>query len=51
VLPNGHVLVIESKAPEGAAVRRPKDLVMPFGVALVGSDFYVANTDAIVRYP
>jgi glucose/arabinose dehydrogenase len=23
----------------------------PFGVALVGNDFYVANTDAIVRYP
>src|SRR5258707_13512147 len=23
----------------------------PFGVALVGQDFYVANTDAIVRYP
>jgi glucose/arabinose dehydrogenase len=23
----------------------------PFGVTLVGSDLYVANTDAIVRYP
>jgi glucose/arabinose dehydrogenase len=23
----------------------------PFGVALVGHDFYVANTDAIMRYP
>jgi glucose/arabinose dehydrogenase len=23
----------------------------PFGVALVGNDLYVANTDAIVRYP
>jgi glucose/arabinose dehydrogenase len=23
----------------------------PFGVTLVGQDFYVANTDAIVRYP
>jgi glucose/arabinose dehydrogenase len=23
----------------------------PFGVALVGQEFYVANTDAIVRYP
>ncbi len=23
----------------------------PFGVALVGSDLYVANTDAIIRYP
>ena len=26
-------------------------LTSPFGVALVGSDLYVANTDAIVRYP
>ena len=26
-------------------------LVSPFGIALVGSDLYVANTDAIVRYP
>jgi glucose/arabinose dehydrogenase len=23
----------------------------PFGMALVGSDFYVANTDAVVRFP
>ena len=23
----------------------------PFGVALVGDDLYVANTDAIVKYP
>src|SRR4051794_38251867 len=23
----------------------------PFGVALIGSDLYVANTDAIIRYP
>jgi len=26
-------------------------LVSPFGVVLVGNDLYVANTDAIVRYP
>src|ERR1700677_3539657 len=26
-------------------------LTAPFGVALVGHDLYVANTDAIVRYP
>jgi glucose/arabinose dehydrogenase len=94
VLPNGDVLVVESKAPEEHSVRRPKDIVMgwvesistsggntgasnritllrdtngdgvpdvrtvfldhlnsPFGVALVGNDLYVANTDAIVRYP
>lgn len=28
-----------------------KDLHSPFGMALVGNDFYVANTDAIVRFP
>lgn len=28
-----------------------KDLNSPFGMALVGNDFYVANTDAVVRYP
>jgi glucose/arabinose dehydrogenase len=93
VLPNGDVLVVESKAPKGAGIKRPKEMVMgyveswatsggntgpsnritllrdtngdgvpdtqsvfldnlnsPFGVALVGSDLYVANTDAIVRY-
>ncbi|WP_206663931.1 PQQ-dependent sugar dehydrogenase [Sphingomonas oligophenolica] len=26
-------------------------LVSPFGIVLVGGDLYVANTDAIVRYP
>jgi glucose/arabinose dehydrogenase len=92
-LPNGDVLVIESKAPPPQPITRPKDLVMrfiekgvtsggdtgpsnritllryneagkpptrsvfldhlhsPFGVVLVGDDLYVANTDAIVRYP
>ncbi|MEE3624202.1 sorbosone dehydrogenase family protein [Nitrospirillum sp. BR 11752] len=94
VLPNGDVLVVESVAPEGEPVKRPKDLIMhwvesmatsggetknsnritllrdtdgdgvpetrtvfldhlnsPFGVALVGGDLYVADTDAILRYP
>ena len=94
VLPNGDVLVVESKSPGTDPIKRPKDLVMgwveslvtsgntkgepsnritllrhinvdgksveksvflehlnsPFGVALVGPDLYVANTDAIVRY-
>jgi glucose/arabinose dehydrogenase len=92
-LPNGDVLVVESKAPPPQPITRPKDLVMrfiekgltsggdpgpsnritllrydpaggkptrstfldhlhsPFGVVLVGEDLYVANTDAIVRYP
>jgi glucose/arabinose dehydrogenase len=94
VLPNGDILVVESKSPNVQPIRRPKDIVMgwieswvtsggntgesnritllrdtngdgkpqtrsvfldhlasPFGLALVGSDLYVANTDAIVRYP
>ncbi|MEY9311891.1 glucose/arabinose dehydrogenase [Bradyrhizobium ottawaense] len=95
VLPNGDVLVAESKAPKGGAIKRPKEIVMgyieswatsggndtgpgnritllrdsngdgvpdtqsvfldhlnsPFGIALVGNDLYVANADAIVRYP
>jgi glucose/arabinose dehydrogenase len=93
-LPNGDVLVVESKAPPPQPITRPKDIVMrtiegwvtsggdpgpsnritllrydpagkspptrsvfldhlhsPFGVALVGSDLYVADTDAIMRYP
>jgi len=94
VLPNGDVLVVESKSPGTQPVTRPKDIVMawveswatsggdtgpsnritllhdakgdgvpksqsvfldhlhsPFGVALVGDDLYVANTDGIVKYP
>jgi glucose/arabinose dehydrogenase len=93
VLPNGDVLVIESKSPDVQPITRPKDIVMhwieslvtsggdsgpsnritllrydesgraptksifldhlysPFGVALVGSDLYVADTDAILRFP
>ena len=93
VLPNGDVLVVESKAPEFNTIRRPKDIAMslieswvtsggdtgksnritllrdskgvgkpdtqsvflddltsPFGVALVGNDLYVADTDAIMHY-
>ena len=93
-LPNGDVLVVESKAPKGASIKRPKEIAMnyieswatsggktgasnritllhdsngdgipdkqsvfldhlnsPFGVVLVGNDLYVANTDAIVKYP
>lgn len=28
-----------------------ENLTSPFGMALVGNDFYVANTDAVVRFP
>jgi glucose/arabinose dehydrogenase len=92
VLPNGDILVAESKSPGTQPVTRPKDRVMawveswatsggdtgpsnritllhgdaatpkaqsvfldhlhsPFGMALVGEDLYVANTDGIVKYP
>jgi glucose/arabinose dehydrogenase len=93
-LPNGDVLVVETRSPGIEPVRRPKNIVMrwieskvtsagqstgsnritllrdspgegkpavrtvfldhlysPFGVALVGNDLYVANTDAILRFP
>jgi len=92
-LPNGDVLVVESRSPDLDPVSRPKNIVMtwveafvtsagsskgsnritllrdthgdgkydlrtvfldhlysPFGVALVGNDLYVANTDAILRF-
>jgi glucose/arabinose dehydrogenase len=93
-LPNGDVLVVESKSPNLDPVTRPKTIVMkwieskvtsdgagagsnritllrdshdtgkpdtqtvfidhlnsPFGVALVGNDLYVADTDAILHFP
>ena len=97
-LPNGDVLIVESRNEGGEPVQRPKDpirdwimsrahsqtksgqapgpsnritlvrdangdgqpegrsvlvdhLNAPFGVAVVGGGLYVANTDAIVRYP
>lgn len=39
---------------DGVADKRSvflEDLNSPFGMALVGDDFYVANTDALVRFP
>jgi glucose/arabinose dehydrogenase len=92
-LPNGDVLVVESRGPGIEPTRRPKNIVMnwmeslvtsggtsqggnritllrdnsdgkpnvrtvfidhlhsPFGVALVGNDLYVADTDAILHFP
>lgn len=93
-LPNGDVLVVESRSPGIEPKSRPKNFVMnwvesfvtsggkstggnriillrdskgsghpdtrtvfidhlysPFGVALVGDDLYVADTDAILRFP
>jgi len=45
VLPNGDVLVAETRAVF------VQGLYSPFGMALVGNDFYVANSDAVVRFP
>jgi len=93
-LPNGDLLVVESKKSAKEPIERPKDQVMdwvesrahgkggdgpsnrilllrdadgdskpevqrvlidhlesPFGVALVGSALYVADTDAVLRFP
>ncbi len=93
-LPNGDVLVVESRSPDLDPVSRPKNIVMnwvesfvtsagaskgsnriillrdthgdgkydlrtvfldhlysPFGVVLVGNDLYVANTNAVLRFP
>jgi glucose/arabinose dehydrogenase len=93
-LPNGDVLVVESRSPDLEPFTRPKNIVMnavegfvtsagqskgsnritllrdskgtgqpeirtvfidhlfsPFGVALVGNDLYVADTDAILKFP
>jgi glucose/arabinose dehydrogenase len=93
-LPNGDILIVESRSPDIEPVRRPKNIIMnwieslvtsggqhggsnritlvressgdgkpdlqtvfidhlhsPFGVALVGNDLYVADTDAILRFP
>jgi glucose/arabinose dehydrogenase len=93
-LPNGDVLVVESKSPGIEPTHRPKNIIMnwvesfvtsagapapsnritllrdtngdgkwdvrtvfldhlnsPFGVALVGNDLYVADTDAILHFP
>ena len=39
---------------DGVAEQRTaflQNLASPFGMALVGSDFYVANADAVVRFP
>ncbi len=93
-LPNGDVLIVESRSPGVEPITRPKTIIMhwvmslvtpagtpggesnritlvrdngpgqaptrtvflnhlnsPFGVALVGNDLYVADTDALLRFP
>ena len=51
--PNRIVLLRDADG-DGIAETRTvflQGLFSPFGMALVGNDFYVANTDAIVRFP
>jgi glucose/arabinose dehydrogenase len=48
------ITLLRDSDGDGAAETRTvflKDLNSPFGMALIGSDFYVANTDAILRFP
>ncbi len=48
------ITLLRGAKPDGTAAVRSvflDHLNSPFGVALVGSDLYVANTDAIIRYP
>lgn len=48
------IVLLRDRDGDGVAEERHvflKDLVSPFGMALVGSDLYVANADALVRVP
>ncbi|MHB8729588.1 MAG: PQQ-dependent sugar dehydrogenase [Sulfuricaulis sp.] len=48
------ITLLRGIGPDGMALTRTvflEGLNSPFGMALVGKDFYVANTDAIMRFP
>jgi len=48
------ITLLRGVGPDGSAATRSvflEHLHSPFGMALVGSDLYVANSDAIVRFP
>jgi hypothetical protein len=48
------ITLLRGVAPDGTAQLRTvflEGLHSPFGMALVGNDLYVANTDAVVRFP
>jgi glucose/arabinose dehydrogenase/uncharacterized membrane protein len=47
------ITLVRAAGPNTPAVRTTflDHLKSPFGVALVGNDLYVANTDAIIHYP
>ena len=51
---SNRITLLRDTNGDGEAAMRSiflEHLASPFGVALVGSDLYVANTDAILRYP
>ncbi|WP_284735538.1 PQQ-dependent sugar dehydrogenase [Dongia deserti] len=48
------ITLLRDSDKDGVAETRTiflEDLNSPFGMALIGEDFYVANTDAILRFP
>jgi glucose/arabinose dehydrogenase len=48
------ITILRDADGDGTAETRTvflKDLNSPFGMALVGNDLYVANTDAVMRFP
>ena len=48
------ITLLRGIGPDGLAQTRTvflEGLNSPFGMALVGKDFYVANTDAVMRFP
>ena len=48
------ILLLRDRNGDGVAEERVvllDGLTSPFGMALVGNDLYVANTDALVRFP
>ncbi len=50
---NRITLLRDADGDGSAEIRSPflEGLFSPFGMALVGNDFYVANADAVVRFP
>jgi len=48
------ITLLRGVAPNGTAASRHvflEDLYSPFGMALVGTDLYIANADALLRFP
>ena len=53
-VPSANRITLLRPAPDGTIQTRSvflEGLNSPFGMALIGNDLYVANTDALVRYP